>query len=99
MRTVTVDLIRPGALARVTYCVSFRDDSDKAMAVMRLRIGKGPKAQAISCPEARAAVSAALAQLPAKAPKPVTRRDPSAADEPYAALEALARSPRQKETA
>ena len=62
MRTVTVDLIRPGALARVTYCVSFRDDSDKAMAVMRLRIGKSQKAQAITCP---------VALLP---PRPVAKR-------------------------
>jgi hypothetical protein len=99
MRTVEVELQHAGTLYRARYRVSFRDDSDKAMAVMRLCAGKSPKAQAISCPEARAAVSAALAQLPAKAPKPVTRRDPSAADKPYAALEALARAPRQKETA
>jgi hypothetical protein len=99
MRTVEVELKHAGTLYRARYRVSFRDDSDKAMAVMRLRPGKSPKAQAISCPEARAAIGAALAQLPAKTPKTVTRRDPSAADKPYAALAALARAPRQREVA
>lgn len=71
MRTVTVDLVPAGALARATYRVSFRDDGDKAMAVMRLRAGKNPKAHAITCPEARAAVAAAVALLP---PRPVSKR-------------------------
>ena len=99
MRTIEVELKHAGTLYRARYRVSFRDDGDKPMAVMRLRIGKSPRAQAITCHEARAAIAAAIAQLPAKAPAPTRPRDRTMADRPYAALEALARSPRQKETA
>lgn len=71
MRTVEVELKHAGTLHRARYRVSFRDDSDKAMAVMRLRAGKSPKAQAITCPEARDAIAVAVAMLP---PRPVAKR-------------------------
>ena len=97
MRTIEVELKHAGTLYRAIYRVAFRDDSARAMSVMRLRPGKSPKAQAITCPEARAAIAAALAQI--ATPAPIKPRDPAAADKPYAALERLARIQPQKELA
>ena len=107
MRTLTVTLNDLGELPRAKYAalpalvyrVAFRDDSDRAMSVMRLRPGKSAKAQAITCPEARAAIAAALAQIATPAPASIKPRDPAAADKPYSALERLARIQPQKELA
>ena len=97
MRTIEVELKPAGTLYRARYRVAFRDDSDRAMSVMRLRPGKSAKAQAITSPEARAAIAAALAQI--ATPAPIKPRDPAAEDKPYAALERLARIQPHKETA
>ena len=110
MRTVTVIFNDLGELPRAKYAalpapvyrVAFNDDEVRPRAVTRIWPGTRPgmrmwKSIAITCPEARAAIAAALAQI--ATPAPIKPRDPAAADKPYAALERLARIQPHKETA
>ena len=106
MRTVTVILNDLGDLPRAKYAalpapvyrVAFNDGAGRPRAVTRIWPGTRKwKGIAITSPEARAAIAAALAQI--ATPAPIKPRDPAAEDKPYAALERLARIQPQKETA
>ena len=108
MRTVTVIFNDLGELPRAKYAalpapvyrVAFDGDAGRPRAVTRIWPGTRKwKGIAITSPEARAAIAAALAQIATPAPASIKPRDPAAADKPYAALERLARIQPQKETA
>lgn len=68
MRRTEVTLPAIGHSPGGRYRVAFQDDADRAMAVTRVRDGRQARAIAITSPEARAAIAAALAAMPRTKP-------------------------------